>query len=183
MFRLRNPIRRHPLAVLTVLVAILLTSLLPTVALARGIASPPRAPGSVDAKVEVLADRAGSRALTKAAWSETQVIYASDDSFSTVVASATVTVTWSGPHTYSARMCLKDERRDGWGVRFQFSYAYTDGTWHDTRVWSNDNGYGSTVCHNASVDWPPDIYYMDAFVWATGAPDGSGGTIFFNPSA
>ena len=131
--------------------------------------------------VMVLAGSVWSQAPAKAATTQRATIYGHDPASGAVVASAAVTVTWSGPHTYSARMCLKDERRDGWGVRFQFSYVYASGVRKGTRIWSNDNGYGSTVCHSALVNWPPIITEMHAVVWATGAPGNWGSTVFPNP--
>jgi hypothetical protein len=106
-----------------------------------------------------------------------------------LVASATVTLTWRGPHTYNARICLKDEFRDNRGPNFQFTYVYADGTEpHPTRVWANGNGFGTTVCHSAFVDWLPDIDFVVEHLWADGPggrsnPDEDGWDFDDNPYA
>jgi hypothetical protein len=74
-----------------------------------------------------------------------------------LAASFTGTLRYDGPRTYSARVCLKDELKDGRGPYFHFEYLYADGRWHVTRTWRSSEGAGTTVCHQASVDWPPDI--------------------------
>jgi hypothetical protein len=71
---------------------------------------------------------------------------------STLVASTTGTLRFEAPNDYAAAFCIKDERADAIGPRVQLRYMYQSGAVHYTRYWGNDNGAGTSVCHEAWVD-------------------------------
>jgi putative metal-binding protein len=74
-----------------------------------------------------------------------------------LVASFTGTLRFDGARAFVAHVCLKDELQDGRGPYFHFEYVHTDGSHLIGRTFRNSEGAGSTVCHDGSVNRPPDI--------------------------
>jgi putative metal-binding protein len=71
--------------------------------------------------------------------------------------SFTGTLRFDGPRAFAAHVCLKDELKDGRGPYFHFEYLHTDGSHLVGRTFRNSDGAGSTVCHDGTVNRPPDI--------------------------